>query len=138
MSAYFVHEGVLHSILGAAMRHGVQWPAPLDQEGIRERDLHDPNPDQRQLNYWSAIGRLLWRENEKSLRYRYSDAGQEWAEDFAAIDAFTFKPQPDTDEAALECCEEYDYQSCEHDGWEASNAKAFIDALCAKLEPGAR
>lgn len=121
MSAYFVSANTLNCILSCAKRHNrflVDLVEHMPELALSDEEL-------------TRVGRMLWRENEKSLRYRYADAGDQdsWGPDFAAIDDFVFQERQDSDWQAIMSCNNYDYQSCEHPEWEASKAKAFNDAV---------
>jgi hypothetical protein len=83
-------------------------------------------------------GQMLWRENVVSVAYRYSLAtrnAQELAEYEGDVEAYEYTP-PDTCPdcgagsaeiiSAIDCL---DYQSCEHDGWQASAAYALLAQL---------
>lgn len=75
----------------------------------------------------NEVGQMLWDENYASVNYRYkSGDAPERFKHMVVKHRLTFA------EAfkAINC---YEYQSCEHPGWENSNAKAFCDALTARL-----
>ena len=74
-------------------------------------------------------GQMLWRENVISVSYRYNlptrDA-TELAQYEGDVEAYEYAPCAPTGpeiDAAIDCL---DYQSCEHDGWEASAAHALL------------
>lgn len=85
-----------------------------------------------------ALANMLWGENRKSIEYRYpdtidhpEDSPGEIGETFVFIednfpDMRWLKFDPVQVMASCDC---YSYQSCEHPGWEESEAKAFIDSL---------
>jgi hypothetical protein len=77
------------------------------------------------------VVRLLWQENCQSVAFRYADSShlEEMLPDDApsyrqAIDASMM--QPVWIMKAIQC---YRYQSCEHPGWEQSEAFAYCAAL---------
>lgn len=92
--------------------------------------------------YWTSdcdpdeTGRMLWRENLRSLTARYpddEDGGRPGPVDFsdADVDEYTYRdpgfiPTPGEIFQTIGC---YDYQSCEHDGWDDSEAKAWTENL---------
>lgn len=81
-----------------------------------------------QLSGWAGIGDDLLAENIASIRARY---GAE-----AASDPEPFRPGPVrhlTTIEALKAVQCYEYQSCEHDAWEASRARKFCSALTFAL-----
>jgi hypothetical protein len=89
---------------------------------------HDTPPD---LDH---LGKTLWRENARSVAYRYEEAeDKQW-------ETYKFKNQPNSIltpvevYALVDCLE---YQSCEHPGWEVSEAaklcRRIKDTLIASL-----
>ncbi len=93
-----------------------------------------------------AIGVMLWSENFKSVEDRYPNEVGELPgaeEGFDAAHVLTYKHRRihgDLDPVvvlkAIGC---YRYQSCEHDGWETSDANLFCEALtveCIHALPG--
>jgi hypothetical protein len=80
----------------------------------------------------TRLGKMLWRENVKSLRARYHgpDYEDEHCDQDAEVEAYAFrqlhgvKPLPLA--KIIDC---YDYQSCEHEGWETSEARALCTAI---------
>ena len=86
----------------------------------------------------SKVGQLLWNENILSVQGRYPDCvGKPENMPGPVDEIFIYAHSRDWNESGLEpiqvlkACNCYEYQSCEHDGWETSEAKAFIDALRA-------
>lgn len=82
-----------------------------------------------------AIGRTLWRENANSVRYRYShwtrpELEAAWP-DLKIVPFYEFKPVHAKAAAVAKIARCYDYQSCEHPAYEASQAKAIADTLMA-------
>ncbi|VGO12402.1 hypothetical protein PDESU_00954 [Pontiella desulfatans] len=79
---------------------------------------------------------MLWKENMISVAHRYSDPVEELPGDRYVEDDITeadvafqqatvaFEPVQ-----VLKSCNCLEYQSCEHPGWEASEAHAFLQAL---------
>jgi hypothetical protein len=84
---------------------------------------------------------MLWRENLASIHARYPDtvASGDYPgpANFRArdVDFYLFQDVPGTVDplAVIDAVSCYEYQSCEHAGWQASEAKAFCDALTAKM-----
>lgn len=84
----------------------------------------------------TEIGTMLWRENLNSIHYRYPDTKENDADypgpiGFGAawVDAYTWRSEPRSDgelAAAIAC---YEYQSCEHPGWEDSKAYKVTEGL---------
>jgi hypothetical protein len=84
-----------------------------------------------------AVGNMLWLENLKSVEARYGSGRKDLPgqiEDNAAgykleeTDFNTILWSVDPVQV-LKSCQCYEYQACEHDAWEKSEAKAFVDAL---------
>lgn len=75
----------------------------------------------------SEFAQALWQENIKSIAYRYD-------EETAKTDPYTFtfydNVRPGAAAGCLNC---YEYQACEHPGWEASAAHDLCTRLTSKL-----
>jgi hypothetical protein len=71
------------------------------------------------------IGSMLWAENHKSVNFRYKDK--------QTAPPYTFKRRavPLTPVEVLKAIDCLEYQSCEHKGWKASEAKAWLDQFRA-------
>lgn len=84
---------------------------------------------------FNAIGRLLWRENVASVTYRYRHIPRDELEaqfpELKAVEAYRFKPRRVRPEAVAKIANCYDYQTCEHDGYEASQARQIYLAIKA-------
>jgi len=84
----------------------------------------------------TALGQLLWEENITSVLARYRDCTRDdmpgpCEEDFVFVwvpnpARSAFVRQPWNVLGLVRC---YEYQSCEHDGWLASDACQLLDAL---------
>lgn len=130
MSAWIVSKEHIDALVQAALI-----PTPHARDGI----IADPDDAH-------VVGRMLWSECHRSVRSRYpGDAdgalpgptGLTWAE----ITAYTYTPPsaPLPPVVVLKNLDCYEYQSCEHDGWTASEARKFCDRLrdhVIKLLPG--
>lgn len=91
------------------------------------------------------VGNMLWAENivSVSARYPHDDVdnlpgpiGENYAMRAANFRLAWSNVDP---VQVIKACHCYEYQSCEHQGWEASEAKAFIDALvnrCTRVLDG--
>ncbi len=116
MSAYTVDREHIQYLVDAAMsrriaqNYGIYWAGKT----LRPSDYKDAE----------AIGQMLWDENYASVCYRYKH-------DDSGAPAFTYRPRPTEFDPVqvIKACHCLAYQSCEHPGWEASEAKQFIDAL---------
>lgn len=75
------------------------------------------------------VGRIMIRENIVSLRHRYPDYDW-WATDDAWYDRYLHTPvlEDVSAEQIITACDCLAYQSCEHPGWDSSEAKAIVDA----------
>lgn len=67
---------------------------------------------------------ILYRENIKSVAYRYPDWGE-------AQDNIVYNPRATilTPVQVIKACHCLGYQSCEHEGWKTSTAKAILDDI---------
>lgn len=83
----------------------------------------------------TEIGQMLWDENFASVTHRYDDCdfdhlpgpiGESYVYEQGNLHWHKIDPVQ-----VIKSCDNYAYQSCEHPGWEASVAKAFIDELRA-------
>lgn len=84
-----------------------------------------------------SVGRVLWRENLRSVAYRYpGDTGngdRPGPISFRDSDVDTYRyrrprNKPDL-EALLVAIDCYEYQSCEHPGWASSTAEMWTSTL---------
>jgi len=94
------------------------------------------NGERHELNYnnASAVGQMLMDECIKSVSARYADcdvtslpgrADSEYLIPFQHITDYHL-PSPVQILKLISC---YEYQSCEHEEWESSEAKVFCEAL---------
>jgi hypothetical protein len=134
VSAYVVCKAHLDYILTYGLRdesrNPLTWLAPLKAGATgctwetaseaaflrRKRQLTGATAD--------AVGHMLLEQNVASVNFRYG--GDERAETIYAFEPSGRRPDPVQVLKALQC---YEYQACEDPGWEASEAKAFCDAL---------
>ena len=90
------------------------------------------------------LGQMLWRENHKSVNYRYNKRAltPHYTHDSAAVAAWEY---PTTGQGIVRDlvrnpalvytqARHYDYQSCEHPGWEKSEACSLIARLLEVIE----
>jgi hypothetical protein len=111
MSAYVVDKELIDKLVAAGLKAELFMPC-------------DATPN----------GAMLWRENVVSVAYRYNLATRdatELAEYERDVDAYTFTPCAFTPREIDEGIDCLDYQSCEHDGWEASEACKLLQQLRA-------
>jgi hypothetical protein len=84
------------------------------------------------VNSASRLGELLLRENEASVNARYPNDKTAPAPAYAyPFNRLPVKPIGAV--AALKLVKCYEYQACEHDGWDASDAKKFCSHLTSSL-----
>lgn len=77
----------------------------------------------------AAIGTLLWQENVKSVNARYQDQSDAGRYTLSASEASHTIWQEIDPVQVIKACHCLEYQSCEHDGWETSDAKRILDTL---------
>src|SRR6185437_13731070 len=84
---------------------------------------------QREVNEENAEtwGATLLAENRRSVNHRYNE------DEFEAPYTFTKYDGHFSPVAILKAISCYEYQSCEHPGWEASEAHDFCEALRARM-----
>ena len=117
----------------------LRWYLPDETSPDRHQvfELDDFNADD--------IGVTLWAENHASVNHRYPDASDDLPGpvDFDGPDVLTYThqpiPGPIDPVVVLKVINCYQYQSCEHPGWETSSAHAFCTSLtqaCISALPG--
>jgi len=131
MSAYIVDKTHILYLLAAAQSRVIgrgygpmrwYWNNESHFIGSPERDACD-------------VGNMLWRENMKSVGYRYegeSSATLPGPNDpSSVIEARDLRHVWNHIDPVqvLKACDCYEYQSCEHKGWEESEAHTFIKFL---------
>ena len=128
MSAWVVSKAHIDVLVGAAMQLGDRGTFRYEHDGTGYKVCAD-NADR--------VGRMLIAECVTSVSYRYpgDDVGK--GELPGPIDAYynrRYRFEPVKALSAAEIVKAaacYDYQSCEHPGWEASRAHALVHALVA-------
>jgi len=110
MSAYVVSHTHISALVRWACRARV-----CVYYGNPSRRLDIPGNEQEACD-------ILLAENVKSVNYRYKEP----VEDSMVYDAFATSLRPID---VIKACHCLDYQSCEHDGWETSTAKAIVAAI---------
>lgn len=129
MSAYVVDRNHIRYIICAA-----EW---VEGRQDKFRWLHDSLAegwDTLTPEKAGEVGQMLWDTNAESVGYRYDtpvDGDLPGPNDQTRV--YWHVPaapvwEPDLAQLfmSLDC---YEYQSCEHDGWETLNAHAFIRSL---------
>ena len=129
MSAYLMSEnGIAYLVeAGAAWRVDVGriLPPMTRKPGDTAKCPVDPWLSFRHTR--EALGQMLWDENQASLNERYSetDDGLIYAELPRKFWHSFDRVQ------VIKCAHCYEYQSCEHDGWEDSRAARYMEELIA-------
>ena len=134
MSAYVVDPETIHLMLYAGMRSRldhVRWQQFHGDDGIQRRELHEDSA--------STVGDMLLRECIRSVSHRYPQDTLDTLPgpsdvDLAAAYEYprAFYPQVPDDMlpiVALKSIDCYEYQSCETEDWEQSEAYRFCTAL---------
>ena len=123
MSAYVVNKSHINALVLSGL--GLVW-------------YHEGKRHELTLRSADRVGQMLLDECVKSVSYRYPD--DEITELPGPTDAewlvpFKFNPvvRRPTPVQALKLLDCYEYQSCEHPGWQTSEAKAFCDVLRRNL-----
>lgn len=129
MSAFLVSDAHIDALVTVAL-FGVaektaasgNWHGPYVGNPARPVDVHNAN----------RVGEMLIRENEASIKARYPSDKTPPAPDY--VYPFHRLPVPAISAvAALKLLDCYEYQACEHTGWESSAAKRFCNHLQGRL-----
>lgn len=83
-------------------------------------------------------GQMLWRENVTSVSFRYnlpSRDATELAQYEGDVEAYGYAPCDPDGPAIVDAIDCLDYQSCEHDEWQASAACALLRNLRIAFPP---
>lgn len=117
MSAFVVTKQHIDAMVTAGL------PRPGDSGWIRWTDPVNPTQTHiLNLDTADRAGALLWQENRVSVNHRYHDG-----DEIDALYRFArFAQNPVTVLKLIDC---YEYQSCEHPGWEESQAKRLSGQL---------
>ena len=136
MSAWIVSKEHIDALVSAALvcaqenRSSFRW---YDADGNHSHEL-----TYTETMWASEVGMMLWGENLASINARYPDTIEDESAcpgpcDFAGsmtVAGYRFKRTPRIPPVAiLKAIACYEYQSCEHEGWKTSEAKAFCAAL---------
>lgn len=104
MSAFMVGNGHIDVLVNAIAQYGIT------------------SKDARRLDY-RALGQLLWDENARSVDHRYQETNPR---DRYVLHTTEGDLDPVAVLKAVDC---YIYQSCEHPGWEDSDAHTWMTRL---------
>ena len=135
MSAYAVTHGTIRLLIEASRKRNPMDPHAGPLRWYHNGQSHDAGFDQDRADY---IGKMLCRENANSLDARYPGAIKSAEGDMYDPSWLDYIHQDCnkslTPAQLFKAAHCYVYQACEHPGWETSEAKAFIDALCHRWE----
>jgi len=123
MSAFEVDNTHIDALLTAGMHRAYTNYGPL---GWMEGPAYGaPNGHRVELTRETAdrMGAILLAENQRSVNHRYSKDDLEEIYTFKRLEGY---PHPLVILRALQC---YEYQACETDDWEDSEAYRFCAAL---------
>lgn len=131
MSAYLVSKEQIDVLVQAG----------LEGRGYEQLRWHHGGSLHRLTGLNADIaGRMLWEENLASIAYLYPRDGSGnrpgptgLTDDDIHNYEFAAPRRAYSAVEVLKLIHNYVYQSCEHPGWERSNAKAFCEALQGKL-----
>lgn len=131
MSAYIVDHNHIGYLVQAATSRAINdqhsslsWTWNIDHEaGTYDRETLSCSPGTETAN---RVGQMLMNENAESVAHRYD---QDEHDSLVFDDSETPRFHEFDACQVLSSCDCFEYQSCEHPGWAASEAKAFIDAL---------
>jgi hypothetical protein len=119
MSAFEVSKTHIDVLVSAAMRFGTGSGWMYSSLGGETTPINLETADK--------FGQMLWDENARSVSYLHGG-------DVEEVEAYTFKRVDTTSIVqvlkAIDCLE---YQSCEHDGWNDSEAQQFCHALRRRM-----
>lgn len=129
MSAFIVNKSHINAMLQGAF-------ATAQQHNDRHRWHHDGGWQELTLEAADAVGQMLLDENIKSVCSRYEDSPMTdlpGRMDCQYLLPFEFHPMSKVPKPIelIKITKCFEYQSCEHAEWKASEAKAFCDALIA-------
>ena len=141
MSAFEVSDTHIDILISAALQRGqygdpLGWyhaeiprTAPGEALPGHEDYITSLNRTRREVTSENAEtwGATLLAENRRSVNHRYDEDEIEEPYVFTEY-AGSFKPA-----AILKALDCYEYQSCEHPGWEASEAHSFCEALRSRM-----
>lgn len=131
MSAFFVSKKQIDTIIRAALVREVA--LYLTWNGTAGYQKHGAGRSYMEHNVADQVGRMLWAENLRSMKDRYPNddyTGEEMDVETYRYPAFTRPVDPVTALKLVNCLQ---YQSCECDDWEETEACHFLRALSACL-----
>jgi len=125
MSAHIVEKETITKIMAGAMsRHILQGASRFSWYHHASQKSYEIGTGD--LEKQAEIATMLWRENAKSVNHRYKQNGDIADYEITPADLKLMSVDPIQ---LIKSCDYLDYQSCEHEDWRESNAKAFLDSL---------
>ena len=138
MSAYMVSRSHILALVnaGASVDHGGHYSGMSWRWNGCRNELRYSEDDRA-----AEVAQMLWDENIASINARYPDTIDHpekmpgtVGENYTIARADFRRPYMHRDPVEiLKACDCYEYQSCEHAGWQESEAYAFIQALRRKM-----
>jgi len=141
MSAFIVSDKDIDALLRYALAYPsgqLRWFEPCEPgDGDYQRGqpwgrtaVANAQTRVREITHENAshVGRMLLLENMRSVSHRYDDPLELPTYEYNAMQAPSLTP---VEVLKIIAC--YEYQSCEHPGWQHSQAKAFCSALRHKM-----
>ncbi len=139
MSAYVVERDHIRYMVEAAVSGtyhsgGLRWVTGSRVEGTAQ--CH--TLDQGDLEHAARIGQMLWDENVKSVCYRYDEPADSTDLPGPVGETYTYEVHPLTSStvdplAVFQVLSCYEYQTCEHPGWNDSEAYTIVQAIKDKM-----
>jgi hypothetical protein len=88
------------------------------------------------------MGKMLWKENHRSINYRYGERGRtpsyRWSKPFASTQRHYDDYDPESMDQALHLVRCYDYQTCETaDYWQTPAGRLIVKLETALMRMGA-
>lgn len=142
MSAFIVSKTHIDALVtaGIVMARGAcgpmrwYWPALTDDDrkdayergepwGRRAVELMTERQHELRQETAGRVGAMLWAENRRSVNHRYDE--DEWEQPYE----FSHLPGTPDPVIVLDAIACYEYQSCEHPEWPASEAFEFCRVL---------
>ena len=136
MSAWIVSKSHIDALVSAAL-------VAARENGSSFRWYDSDGNHSHEITYTdtiraSEVGMMLWGENLASINARYPDTIEDESacpgpcdfEGSISVAGYRFTRTPRLEPVViLKGVSCYEYQSCEHEGWKSSEAKAFCAAL---------
>lgn len=126
MSAYLVSSTTIDIIVSFAIENKLY---------MVEDDSNSSNGVPVTVYNATQFGKMLLRENIKSLAYRYPNDYEEYFNNPGVYaDNYVFTKYNNVNLAgALGCANNYDYQACEHPDYRKSNSRDFIMTVISSI-----